>query len=93
MKTKLLRKIRKRYSITYYPNGRYLYGEFDSTPSVVLYDKYEDKYKIEFYPTTKKIAYDKLYSILCNWIAEDYAFAGKRRVKQGEVTTEKLWWK
>lgn len=39
MKTKLLRKVRKRYSIVYYPNGNQSWiREGYKEPCVILYD-------------------------------------------------------
>jgi hypothetical protein len=89
MKVKLLKKIRKRYSITHYPNGVYLYGDFCKGPLTILTDS-ESQYRWESLEIGKEEAYKKLYKLLLEWIQKDYGtFKSKRRV----ITSEQLWYK
>jgi hypothetical protein len=88
MKTKLLKKVRKRYSIIHYPNGVYLYGSFQKDPVTVLRDNL-DSYKGLSLPGEKDIAFNVLYDHLKKWISQDYKRARKRKVKTIE---EKLWY-
>lgn len=89
MKVKLLKKIRKRYSITHYPNGVYLYGDFWEGPLTRLVDS-ENDYNWESSILEKKAAYKKLYKILLSWIQRDYGTFKSRRHK---ITSEQLWYK
>ena len=89
MKTKLLRKIRKRYDITHYPNGRYLWGEFEKDALTILSDN-QDSWRYKISTKDKKEAYDALYEILLKWIEKDY---GNLRSKRSKIVEEKLWWK
>jgi hypothetical protein len=88
MKTKLLKKVRKRYSITHYPNGVVIYGEFIKGPVTRLEDNY-DSYKGLSLQGEKDIAFNVLYDRLKIWISQDYKRARKRKVKTIE---EKLWY-
>lgn len=89
MKVKLLRKIRKRYDITHYPNGLYLFGSFEQGPITILNDN-QDSWRITYSNKDKKQAYDYLYKTLLIWIETDY---GKFRSKKSKIKTEKLWYK
>lgn len=53
MKVKLLRKIRKRYDITHYPNGLYLFGSFEQGPITILNDN-QDSWRITYSNKDKK---------------------------------------
>ena len=89
MKVKLLKKIRKRYTMTHYPNGVYLYGDFNKGPLTMLEDS-GNSYRYRVSSKEKSIAYKELYPILIEWIQEDYGtFKSKRIV----ITSEKLWYK
>jgi hypothetical protein len=44
MNIKLLKKVRKRFTITHYPKGVYIAGEFYEGPIVFLYDKDNPRY-------------------------------------------------
>lgn len=89
MKVKLLKKIRKRYSITHYPNGVFLAGDFYKGPITILEDS-ESSYSWESSILEKEVAYKKLYKILLSWIQKDYGTFKSRRHK---ITSEKLWYK
>ena len=89
MKVRLLKKIRKRYSITHYPNGVYIYGDFFKGPQTILKDS-KDSYRWERSTLEKEDAYEKLYKILLSWIEEDYG-PSKRKIEL--QTSEQLWYK
>lgn len=89
MKVKLLKKVRKRYSITHYPNGVYLYGDFWEGPLTMLVDS-ENNYSWESSMLEKEVAYKKLYKILVSWIQRDYGIFKSKRHK---ITSEQLWYK
>jgi len=89
MKVKLLKKIRKRYSITHYPNGVTIYGYFFEGPQTILEDC-ENSYRWERSILEKNNAYEKLYKILLSWIEEDY---GPSKRKTQLQTSEQLWYK
>lgn len=98
MKTKLLKKVRKRFSIEYYPNGRYIYGIFSETPMVCLIDK-EDSNNFDYFTVgiyTKEEVYNILIEKLINIIRKEYSKYGTRRNKIKREKTDngiKLWWK
>lgn len=89
MKVKLLKKIRKRYSIVYYPNGVYLYDDFFKGPLTVLYDN-ENDYRAKISSSDKQKAYKELYTMLLKWIEKDY---GPFKSKKKKITSETLWYK
>lgn len=89
MKVKLLKKIRKRYSIVYYPNGFYLYEDFFKGPITVLYDN-TNEYRTKVSSSVKWKAYEELYSMLLKWIEKDY---GPFKSKKKKITSETLWYK
>ena len=89
MKVKLLKKIRKRYSIVYYPNGVYLYDDFFEGPITVLYDS-ENEYRTKISSLDKQKAYKELYTMLLKWIEKDY---GPFKSKKKKITSETLWYK
>jgi hypothetical protein len=88
MKVKLLRKIRKRYSITHYPNGYYQDKDFFEGPITILRDS-EDSWRYLALYHTKSEAYDILYKTLLHWIEKDY---DKLRSKKTKITSEVLWY-
>lgn len=89
MKVKLLKKIRKRYSIVYYPNGLYLYEDFFKGPITVLYDN-TNEYRTKISCSHKQQAYGELYTLLIKWIDKDYT---KYRKRKKNITSEILWYK
>jgi hypothetical protein len=89
MKTKLLKKVRKRYSIIHYPNGVYSYGSFQKGPVTVLRDNIDSYKGLSLPGGEKDIAFNVLYDRLKIWISQDYKRARKRKVKTVE---EKLWY-
>lgn len=89
MKVKLLKKIRKRYSITHYPNGVYLCGNFWEGPLTMLVDS-KNYNSWEYSILEKEVAYKKLYKILLIWIQRDYGIFKSKRHK---ITSEQLWYK
>jgi hypothetical protein len=89
MKVKLLKKIRKRFSITHYPNGVYLWSDFCKGPITLLVDS-ENSYRFKLSRLEKVEAYKELYKHLIDWIEKDYGpFNSKRR----KITSETLWYK
>ena len=89
MKVKLLKKIRKRYSITHYPNGVFLWGDFYKGPITLLTDSYDD-YRYQSSNLEKVEAYQKLYKDLIYWIEKAY---GPFNSKKKKITSETLWYK
>jgi hypothetical protein len=88
MKTKLLKKVRKRYSITHYPKGLWRYGEFIKGPVTRLQDK-KHSWRGLSMEGDKQEAFNVLYGYLKHWIVKDYIHSRKRKVKTIE---EKLWY-
>ena len=89
MKVKLLKKVRKRYTITHYPNGTFLWGDFYKGPITILTDK-DDSWRFDIESDEKAQAYDKLYSELLKWIQKDY---GNFKSAKHRITSEQLWYK
>lgn len=89
MKVKLLKKIRKRYSITHYPNGCFLWGEFQKGPLTILEDN-QNSWRFKASNLPKNQAYEKLYKFLMYWIEADY---GPFNNKTKKITSETLWYK
>jgi len=89
MKVKLLKKIRKRYSIIHYPNGVYLYGDFVKGPVTLLEDR-NDSWRWKMSDKVKQQAYKQLYDILLRWIEQDY---GPFKSSKTKITSEQLWYK
>jgi hypothetical protein len=89
MKVKLLKKIRKRYSIEHYPNGVFLWGDFEKGPLTLLRDN-ERSYRLDFCYSEKTKAYRELHKILLRWIEKDY---GPFKSKKSKITSETLWYK
>lgn len=89
MKVKLLRKIRKRYDITHYPNGLYLWGDFQEGAITILSDN-QNSWRYMVSTKDKKEAYEYFYKMLLVWIERDY---GNLRSKRSKIVEEKLWWK
>ena len=81
MKVKLLKKIRKRYSITHYPNGTYMYGEFVEGPVTILRDS-SSTCRYDFSSKEKIQAYRNLHDTLLKWIEQDY---GPFRSKKSKI--------
>ena len=89
MKVKLLKKIRKRYTITHYPNGVYIGDRFWEGPVTCLIDNTNDwRLQASFLP--KKQAYDALYKHMKHWIERDY---GVPKGKKRKITSEVLWYR
>jgi hypothetical protein len=88
MKVKLLKKIRKRYTITHYPDGVYWRKDFIKGPYTVLWDN-EDSWRYETSCQNKDEAYKFLYLKMKRWIELDYGpIKSKRNLK-----VETLWYK
>jgi hypothetical protein len=90
MKVKLLKKIRKRYSITHYPNGVFLYGDFEEGPVTLLTDHKSCYAAWSISRGEKSKAYKELYAKLVRWIEKDY---GPFNSKKRKITSETLWYK
>ena len=91
MKIKLLKKIRRDYSIVYYPNG---YDYVTHGKVMVLF--YEDSLVryvlLNGNAVTKESAYNTLYQELIDIILKKYQQYGTRRLaKNGSI--EQLWYK
>lgn len=95
MKTKLLRKVRKRYSIEYFPLGLEMFQEFVEGPVMILYDYGLGRGPItcDLRKKNKEEAYNYLYGFLTEWIAYDYKEFGTRRNKKLKESKIKLWYK
>ena len=89
MKVKLLRKVRKRYSITHYPNGLYMSDIFYAGPISILWDN-NNEYRWRMNGSLKESAYCKLYAELLEWIQKDY---GPSKGRTRKLTSEQLWYK
>lgn len=83
MKTKLLKKIRKQYSIFYNPEGHY-YGDFHFPEQFVLTDS-NNSFNVKF-SNNKEDLIDRMLT----WIRMDYPDMGKR--KRVIKNTVKVWW-
>lgn len=103
MKTKLLRKVRKRYSIVFEKNSTYFKDVINGTWDFVqLIDK-DFAYRqttvfVSKKPKsngkvfeTKEEAFQYLHDVLTKWILKDYAHLGVRRNKTRNIR-EKLWY-
>ena len=92
MKVKLLKKIRKRYSITYYPYGGYIHGDWNDFPFIILEDN-NSSFKWRIFKInsiqTKNIQYLNALDRMRGWIREDYKVERKRR----NIVKEKLWFR
>jgi hypothetical protein len=88
MKVKLLKKIRKRYAITHYPNGRYIYGDWVDPPLTILEDK-KDRWRYSISKAPKAEAYVELLVRMRKWIERDYKTSRKRK----NIIEEKLWYR
>ena len=89
MKVKLLKKIRKRYSITHYPNGIYLGDRFWEGPLTCLLDN-TNEWRLKTHFSRKEEGYKALYKHMMYWIEKDY---GPFKSKSRKVTSEQLWYK
>ena len=104
MKTKLLKKVRKRYKIIYYEKQVTLYDHtFNGECMILIDDDCEWKQIIgveicnsenyqkwfEYRQTTKEDAKDLLLKKLSEWIKHDYRKTRKRKVKQ---TIKTIWY-
>lgn len=92
MKARLLKRIRKRYEIRYWPNGLFIDREFYSGPLLRLVD-HNSLYRDFTYSIgsklTKEDAHKAAYEKLLMWIQQDYGTFKSKRVK---ITSEKLWY-
>jgi len=98
MKTKLLRKVRKRFEINYYPNGYSFGGDRweTSMPCVVLIDNYtfftSPIRHVASVNISKQNGYWECYNALKEIILNTYWEKGTRRNKKLEKIEEKLWY-
>jgi len=88
MKVKLLKKIRKRFSITHYPDGCYFGDDWMKGPITYLWDE-QNSWSYRFSRFPKEQAYKELYNIMRGWIERDYRTSRKRK----NVRVETLWYK
>jgi hypothetical protein len=89
MKVKLLKKIRKRYSIIHYPNGVYLGDRFWEGPITCLRDN-TNEWRLQTSFSPKERAYSILYNHMLYWIEKDY---GPFKSRNRKITSEQLWYK
>ena len=89
MKVKLLKKVRKRYVITYYPKGVALYDNWHEGPLMVLKDTNNSWRTIAWEHDTKEELFNHAFERLKIWITRDYKKDYKRNKK---VISEKLWY-
>jgi len=89
MKAKLLKKIRKRFSIEHYPEGLYILKQFYKGPVTSLIDS-ENCYYTDYSFREKQEAFNELYTKLQNMIQSDY---GTFRSARKKPVTEVLWHK
>jgi hypothetical protein len=99
MKTKLLKIVRNRYSINYYPKGRYIFTKFVNKPIMFLTDK-QDSWKALYLDIDDTLSKDQAYPLLLTSLLEiirrEYKHCGTRRNKIRRKGTDngiKLWWK
>lgn len=103
MKTKLLRKVRKRFQINYYPNG-YDFGSGYETnvPCVALIDTKFWTWQscpiihrelLSEEGSIKELAFKNCLHYLEQVIVNTYDKYGTRRNKKPRKTEEKLWYK
>jgi hypothetical protein len=83
MKTKLLKKVRKRYSINHYPR------EFEKGPVTILQDNHNQFRGWCVDGSDKQKALDELMDELKKWILTDYKHT--RKIKKEKTIVEKLW--
>lgn len=89
MKVKLLKIVRKRYSIVHYPNGVYMGDTFWEGPVTCLIDN-SNSWRLKASFSTKKKAFTDLIQHMKHWIEQDY---GVSKGKQKKLTSETLWYK
>lgn len=83
MKAKLLKKIRKQYSILYNEKGHY-YGDSHCSEKYVLVDIH-NQYNVQFSNNKSELIYTMLI-----WIKQDYPHLGKRKRQNNK--TIKVWY-
>ncbi len=88
MKVKLLKIVRKRYSITHYPDGVYCGDYWVAGPVTYLQDR-NNGFRVKSSHSEKELAYKTLYDIMRGWIEQDYKTSRKKR----NVRIETLWYK
>lgn len=90
MKVSLLKKVRKKYAIIYYPNG---FGHYSDKKIMILFEDDDVLQHININDVlTKELAYTELFNKLKETILKKYRKYGTRRLdKNGKV--EKLWHK
>lgn len=104
MKTKLLRKVRKRYSITYEEDSTFYKDVAYGTYDIMFLRDNEScyRYRATFVgkaPSknhkcfeTKEEAFKYCHSLLCKWMLSDYSNYGVRRNAVRKLKKEKLWY-
>lgn len=94
MKTKLLKKIRNRFSIEFYPNGKYIFQRFEERPIIFFEDKGNKWNSFWWYVGvlyTKEEAYGLAYKKLKDTIQKEYSHLRSRKKKN--INSVSLWWK
>lgn len=89
MKTKLLKKVRRRFQILYYPNGQKLRFGGTLCPHYEVIDrrnKYNNQSFYIHYKGEEKRIFEEAYRYLLTIIKKEYAPKTKYPVK-------KVWWK
>lgn len=101
MKTKLLKKVRKRYKITYYPKGTFIFYEYVNKKLMLLSDNKEEHHGVwvEINPDrvncndqsvkrTKEHAKIYLLQCLSSWIRNDYKHTSNKK----KIQIKKVWY-
>lgn len=94
MKTKLLKKVRKRFSIQYYPYGGVFYGTVCDEPCMGLVENDGSVHHLIRLTTqiiNRSDAYTVLYEKLVSIIRANYRRYGTRR--NSKMISVKLWYK
>ena len=89
MRTKLLKTVRKRYSITYHPNGGFVWGEWCPEAYFLLVDHYDSWSTRQEYVGKRSVeeVYNEIYDRLVRRILYTYKKHGKRRIQKAKQTT------
>lgn len=86
MKTKLLKKIRKRFSIIYNPEGHWCFGEYFPNN---LY-RFHDSNKI--YPDYVSNNLDELKTLILRYVRKEYSHLGQAKKINLAKKDKKVWW-
>jgi len=95
MKTKLLKKVRERYSIEYHPNGGFVWGRWNPHPYMLFIDSYDSWRSFDF-TITEKSSKEQINAYMLKYLREsitqEYIKYGIRRQGKAKQSKFKLWW-